>query len=555
MLEHLSIRDFAIVEKLDIEFAAGMTALTGETGAGKSILLGALGLVLGNRADAQVVKAPATKSEITASFDITQLTNVQTWLETQDLQAEDECILRRVISSEGRSRAFINNRPVTLPALRELGAQLVSIHGQHEHQRLTQRQVQRERLDSYAGLNPKVYALAQLYQNWQQQQAALDEQQQRARTAKERLTLLTDEVAELTQLNLQPGEWQKISEQHQRLAAGSRLIETTQLAVDQLYEGDNTAYSLLSRIQTDMAELVSIDSQLEPAIEIINTALIHVEEAADTLRGYAEQLDTDPQTFAEVEDRLSVLHDTARKFRVKPEQLYEHYQNLSHELSGLANIDDNITETEAKVKQLREQYMKQATKLHQARSQAAKKLNKQITQSMANLSMTGGQFVVDVQRLTEDKATATGLDQVEFLVSANPGQKPQHLNKVASGGELSRISLAIQMITVTADPIPCLIFDEVDAGVGGAVAETVGRYLRELGQYRQVLCVTHLPQVAAQANQQLKVAKTKTKTATSSQVNQLDDTARVDEIARMLGGQTITDATRLHAQEMLKLVN
>ena len=552
MLTHIRLRDFAIVDELELEFGGGMTALTGETGAGKSILVDALGLALGDRGDSGVVRHGAERAEIEAGFDIKALPAVDDWLRDQDLDADGDCLLRRVIGKDGRSRAYINGRSVTLQALQELGAQLIDIHGQHEHQSLLRRDMQRALLDDYAGHGSQLDALATLYREWKR---ATDEVAKLRQAVEERTArgeLLRYQVQELQSLALHDDEIEALNQEHARLANVGRLLETSQRALSQIYDGeDGTAQQLLSQALHEIDALCELDPTLGETRELLNGALIQLQEGADALRRYTDRLELDPERLNQVEQRLGSIHDLARKHRIVPQELPAQLALLEQELDGLENADARLDTLQARIDELTREFSQKAGLLSSARRSAAKTLSTRVSAIMAQLGMPGGRIDIQVESATPARFTPTGIDTIEFLVSANPGQPLRPLGKVASGGELSRISLAIQVITADSGRIPTLIFDEVDTGIGGGVAEVVGRQLRTLGEARQVLCVTHLPQVAAQAHHHLQVSKLSGKDHTRTSIRVLNVEQRTDELARMLGGVEITTQTLAHAEEML----
>ena len=552
MLKHIRIRNFAIIDHIDIEFHAGMTALTGETGAGKSILLGALGLMLGDRADSDNVRAGSSKSEISAEFDISKLEHIKHWLKEKELDTENDCLLRRRLSEDGRSRAFINSTPVPLQDLRELGEMLVDIHGQHEHQSLMRSDMQQQLLDDFGQHKSLLLELKTIYQQWKKTSSEFRQLQDDSKNRSDRLDLLRYQVGELDALSPVAGEYASLSDEHQRLANVDQLSASSQQALLHLYDADDgTIYSQLSQ-QISLLETASeADQQLTPASTMLNEALVQIEETASLLREYLSSLDNNPQRFNEVEARLGSLHDLARKHRVEPDQLHEVHAQLQQELNNLDHADENLEKLEKQTRELQQSYLTLANKLSKSRSQFAQTLNKEISNAMHTLGMAGGKFEILVKTDAQAGFSAHGLDVVEFTVSANAGQPCKPLAKVASGGELSRISLAIQMITAKQGRIPTLIFDEVDSGVGGGIAEIVGKHLRVLGDDRQVFCVTHLPQVASQAHQHMQVQKHMANDSTSTQIQLLSEKERVEEISRMLGGVEITKQTRAHAKEML----
>ena len=553
MLTHIHIWNFAIVEKLDVEFDKGLTVLTGETGAGKSILLDALGLALGDRAETHVIRHGADKAEISVSFSTQDATHAENWLKEHEMHSENECIIRRTISATGPSKAFINGIPATIAQLRELGEMLVDLHGQHEHQSLLNKDVQRELLDNYAGHTELLHDVAQTYRHWQQLEHEFRQLNQAGRDREQRVELLRHQVNELQSLGLQPNEFVQLERDHKRLANAKQFIQIIQQSLDYLSDNEQSAVeNILGQCQVDLQHLTQMDSSLQGTTELINNALIQIQEASAELRRYVDSLDLDPQRLTEIEQRLSETLQLARKHRISPDDLVTLLPQLQTELDRIEHADMHLDKLQAQIQQAKTAYLAQAGKLSKSRTKTAKQLSEKITDGMQGLSLQGGKFAAALEALTEDRCTATGCEQIEFLVSANPGQPLRALNKVASGGELSRISLAIQVITAQAARIPTLIFDEVDVGIGGRVAEIVGLQLRALGVHRQVICVTHLPQVAALGHQHLQVSKQVGKNSTSTAITQLDNKHRVDEIARMLGGIQITDQTRSHAKEMIE---
>jgi DNA repair protein RecN (Recombination protein N) len=554
MLKHLAIRNFALVEHLELEFAPGMTVLTGETGAGKSILLDALGLVLGDRADSGTVRAGCDRAEISATFEVSGLTAATRWLEERELNLDGECILRRTVSADGGSRGYINGQPAPVQSLRELGEQLVDIHGQHAHQSLLKRDLQRQLLDAYAGHQPLVDQVSAAYRRWHELQQELERLSRAAGERDSRLELLRYQVGELEALGLSADELHTLEEEHSRLANASRLQEGAQRALDLLYEGDELAIvSLLGRTLNELRDLQTIDAALAGACELLEGASIQAREAGSELRHYLDRADLDPERINWVEQRLAAVQELARKHRCPGEELPALLEQLQQELAELEQAGQRLDGLEAEIRRCREDYLKLAGKLSAGRRTAAGTLGEQVSANMAQLGMKGGRFEVALETLDNDEPAPHGMERVELLVTANPGQPLKPLNKVASGGELSRISLAIQVISAGRGSIPTLIFDEVDVGVGGGVAEMVGRQLHTLGGERQVLCVTHQPQVAAQGHQHLQVSKQSQGESTRSAVKVLTAEERVEEIARMLGGMTITEQTLSHAREMLAL--
>jgi DNA repair protein RecN (Recombination protein N) len=550
LLAALSIGDFAVVDRLDLEFGPGFTALTGETGAGKSILVDALALALGERADAAVVRAGAERAEVTAEFAIERLPELARWLAERALEGDPgRLLLRRVVERGGRSRAFVNGVAATVQQLAEAGERLVDIHGQHAHQSLVRPAAQRELLDAHAGLAPLAAEVASAFREWQRlARARAEAETDTAAKAAER-DALAWQVDELAKLGVKPGEWDAVQAEQTRLAHAAGLIEGARGALEALSESDGSAAGALAAATARLRTLKGYDAALNEPLELLEGAAAQLGEAAHALRRYADRFELDPGRLAEVERRVDAIHSTARKFRVSPDALPELAERLAERLAEL-EVAADIAGLRGQEDGAKSRYAALAARLSADRKAAATRLAREVTAQMKALALAGGRFEVALRAV--DAGSAQGNEAVEFLVSTNPGGMPQPLAKVASGGELSRISLAIQVITAKAAAVPTLIFDEVDAGIGGAVAEVVGRNLRALGARRQVLCVTHLPQVAAQAVHQWSVAKATANGVTRSRVAVLDEPARVEEIARMLGGVEITATTRKHAAEMLR---
>jgi DNA repair protein RecN (Recombination protein N) len=549
MLRALNIRDFVIVDRIDLEFASGFTALTGETGAGKSILIDALAMVLGGRGDAAVVREGADRAEISAEFDVARLAPLKRWLVDNDLAGDDDTYLaRRVIDSGGRSRAFINGRSVTAAQLREAGEHLVDVHGQHEHQSLLRSASQRGLLDAYAGLQTTVAAVARAWRNWQDIRGQLNALETDAAAFAAERDGLEWQVRELDALKFGADEWHELVAEHARLAHAQSLLEGTQFAMETLSDADASAAAQLGAVAAKLNHLLEYDARLKDIIDILASAQAQAQEAVYMLRDYQQRLDVDPRRGEEVEQRLNAVHASARKFRITPETLPDALARAKERLQQLAGSLD-VETLRARAASAGEAYLAAARELSSGRQQAAKKLAEKVTAAMQTLAMAGGSFEIALTPLAA--GTSNGLEQIEFLVAAHKGTPPRPLAKVASGGELSRISLAIQTVASEIAEVPTLIFDEVDAGIGGRVAEIVGQMLKKLGARHQVMCVTHLPQVAASADLQWQVTKTAGNGKVASRVNALDTAERVEEIARMLGGVKITDTTRKHAAEML----
>jgi DNA repair protein RecN (Recombination protein N) len=549
MLKFLSIRDFVIVATLELDFSAGFTALTGETGAGKSILIDALSLALGERGDASMVRNGCERAEIAAEFDIAVLPNLQAWLREHELEGDaGVCLLRRVLDAGGRSRGFINGRSATQQQLREAGDQLLDIHGQHAHQSLLRPDAQRVLLDGYAGITDGAEKVAGLYREWQalrRRRISLSENAEAVAAERE---LLQFQRNEIDGLGFNLPEWQGLQEDYARLSHASGLLETAGFGLETLSEADNSCLAQLNALAARIRDGMQHDAGLGETLRMLESAQAELQEAVYALRHYQQRLDTDPQRLRELEQRIQSVMDAARKYRVTPEQLDEALQRIVSRLAELGG-DADLAELERQEKSAQQSYLAAAHKLTAARKKSADKLSREITAAMQTLAMQGGSFAVVLLPLME--GNAYGLETIEFQVAANPGTPLRSLAKVASGGELSRISLAIQVTTSQLAGVPTLIFDEVDSGIGGRVAEIVGQLLKKLGKTYQVLCVTHLPQVAAAADQQWQVSKAVESGVTLSHIAVLDGKQRIEEIARMLGGVKITETTRKHAAEML----
>lgn len=552
MLAALTIHNLAVVDSVDLEFKDGMTALTGETGAGKSILVDAIGLVLGDRADNGMIRAGCDRAEITATFDISTLPETRAWLEDRSIQHEGECLIRRVLVRDGRSRAFVNGTPCSINDLSTLANGILDIHGQHAHQSLTRRGHQRELLDAYGGHQALAEEVATAADEITALNRRINDLQSAEAERAGRLDLLRFQVSELEELNLQADEWENLETEYTRLTNATDLKEQTETLLVLLY-GDNSAQVQLDRAADILTGLEAMDPNLRDSLEMAQNALIQVNEIKPALRAYAEQVEMDPARLRELDERIGQLHATARKYRVAPATLPDRLAELQDELSGLEGTDKTVEHLTAEKDSLRSGYDKLAARLRKARRKTAKRLAEEVTQSMKTLNMPGGHFDVKLMPAESDEVSPHGTEGIEFHVTANPGQPAQPLAQVASGGELSRISLAIQVAAAECSQTPTLIFDEVDVGIGGGVAEIVGRLLQRVGRSRQVLCVTHLPQVAAQANHHLRVEKEEKRSSTSTHILTLDEDARIAELARMLGGVKITKQTMAHAREMLSL--
>jgi DNA repair protein RecN (Recombination protein N) len=548
MLRTLSIRDFVIVDTIELEFSAGFTVFTGETGAGKSILIDALTLALGGRGDASVVREGAAKADITADFAVSE--QAREWLAANEFAVEEGgALLRRVIDNAGRSKAYINGVAATAAQLREIGDMLVDIHGQHAHQSLMKTEAQRVLLDGQAGAQADAKAVATAYRAWRALSKQLEEFETNAANVLYERERLEWQVNELEKLAVKPGEWAEVTNEQSRLSHAASLLEGAQEALAAISESeDHPILSQLSSLNQKLGKLAGIDTGLQAIVDLIEPARIQLQEAVYALNDYLDRVDLDPARLHQVEARMDAIHSAARKFRITEEQLPEETAKLAERLSQIADASD-IEGLRKQEEKLKAAYTDAAQRLTGTRTRAARQLGDAVTRAMQELNMTGGRFEV---ALNPVEPSAYGLEQVEFLVAGHAGVAARPLAKVASGGELARISLAISVITSNATTTPTLIFDEVDSGIGGGVAEVVGRLLRRLGQERQVLCVTHLPQVASQAGQHFQVAKgTLENGKTASRIDVLDAKARVEEVARMLGGLEITATTRKHARELL----
>ncbi|GGX85197.1 DNA repair protein RecN [Litchfieldella qijiaojingensis] len=549
MLVQLAIRDYAIVDSLDLELHGGMTAITGETGAGKSILLGALGLCLGERADAGSVRHGAERADLSARFDIADLPEARAWLSERELP-DDDCLLRRVVTTAGRSKAWINGQPATVSDLRSLGEHLIEIHGQHAHQALLREETHLRLLDDFAGHAESVDELTTLYRQWQDKRRRLKRLSEDGEEIQARCQLLRYQVEELDQLALAEGELQALEEEQVQLAHAEETLREAQFAAECCDHDEAGALHLLTQATQRLGPLPGSDrGSLAEALGMLNEARIQIEEAARELHRFVDTTELDPERLAWVEERLGEVHRIARKHHVMPEELAELHQRLQAELTALEGGEHNLETLSSEVEALREDWRQQARAVGEARREAATRFGQAVQEQLAFLAMGKASFQVQVE--SRDTPAPNGLDSVRFLISANPGQPARPLAKVASGGELSRISLAIQVVAASHSTIPSLVFDEVDVGVSGATAEIVGQLLRRLGENGQVMTVTHLPQVAAQAHQHLHIEKQAQEKTTLTRMSLLDSAGRVRELARMLGGVTLSDRTLAHAREML----
>ncbi len=555
MLSRLSVRHLAVVEDISLQFKPGMTSLTGETGAGKSMLVDALGLVLGDRADSNMVRHGAERAEIEAAFEISDNHPLKQWLAEQELDDDEQCQLRRTISRDGRSKGFINGRQVPLSQLKQIGELTLDIHGQHAHQSLLRAETQRELLDIVADNKALLKQLRQHYRDWQQHQQQLTELQNQSAQSQARLELLQYQVGEMAEFALSDEKIQYCLQQQQQLANAAELMQSSENALQAIFDQESgAAYDLIGIALRDLEKLQDIEPRFSAIVETLNSALINLDESASSLRHYLDHSELDPAQLEQVEHELSQLHDLARKHHVDIEQLPAHFAALTAELDSLSAASESSVALEQQVATDKKAFLDLCLQIRERCSACLKDLSTQISASIQQLAMPAGKVEFVITPYPDDEFAEHGADQVQLKVTTNPGQPAGDLAKIASGGELARISLAIQVVTAGQRTVPTLIFDEVDVGIGGGVAEIVGQHLRLLASSQQVICVTHLPQVAAQAHQQLQVSKKLTADNTHIEIQELDRPQRIEEIARMLGGMQLTQTTRLHAEEMLDQV-
>ncbi|QBZ82888.1 DNA repair protein RecN [Hydrogenovibrio crunogenus] len=549
MLQELSIQNLALIEKLQLNFDTGFTTLTGETGAGKSILLDALGLALGERADSSLVRHGTLKADITADFDITNLPQVQAWLAENELDEDNECLLRRTLTSEGRSKAYINGLPASVSQLKMLSSLLIDIHGQHEHQSLMHTSKQLELLDAYAQHDALLNETEKAYQAWQklnqEYQTLLNDQTDR----QSKIELLSFQQQEFDKVQPQADEFEALSEEQNSLSHANEIKQSVFTAYD-ILEGDGGVTEKLSHAISELEKVSEFSPQLSDVLQQLNSIQIECQEVADDIQSQNHQVELDPERLQVVDERLSELFGLAKKYQLDPENLINKHQEIQASLAGLMQSGESLEQLKQNIDQAWSEFNQAAEALTASRQKAASQLSQTVTETMQTLGMENGQFAIDV--LASDKATRLGLDSTQFKVTANKGQPLQPLAKVASGGELSRISLAIQVASAEVASLPSMIFDEVDVGIGGGIAEVVGQKMQQLGRHRQIFSITHLAQVAAYGDQQLNISKQTQNDQTTTQVIALQTEERVQELARMLGGMKITEQTLKHAEEMLQ---
>lgn len=549
MLQELTIQNLALIEKLQLNFHAGFSTLTGETGAGKSILLDALGLSLGERADSSLVRHNTPRADVTAQFNIETLPTVQNWLIEHELDDEQDCFLRRTVTPEGRSKAYINSRPVPASQLKALGNLLIDIHGQHEHQSLLSNTKQLNLLDAFADHSDLVTQCKQQYQHWQALQQQLNALLENQAEQQNKQALLQFQMAEFNEIQPNQGEFEIRSTEQKQLSHAKEVQQACQTAYDAI-EGNSGVTEKLNQAITALESIIDYTPNIQNNLTQLNSALIEAQEAASEIQQQASHAELDPLRLNEIEERLSHLFGLAKKYHIEPHQLVDKHQELQQALESLMQSNDSLEQFKQKIESAWLHFHKQAKILQTARIKSAKKLSKIITEGMQTLGMPNGKFEVQLSLL--EAPSTSGLDKVAFYVTANPGQPLQPLAKVASGGELSRISLAIQVATAEVASLPTLIFDEVDVGIGGGIAEVVGKKMQQLGKHKQVLSITHLAQVASHGDSHLRIEKLTKNEQTYTQVFELEATQRIEELARMMGGLTVTEQTLNHAKEMLE---
>jgi DNA repair protein RecN (Recombination protein N) len=549
MLTNITIKNFAIIGRLNLDLSNGTTVLTGETGAGKSIIVDAVELALGARASADVIKYGQDRADISASFELGDNIAAQNILRELELDHGNECIIRRIITRDGRSKSFVNGIPVTLQCLRKITENLINIHGQHEFQSLLKKDAQRKLLDDFAGNNELTREIKKAFYAWQQHKKEHEQLQQSSSDATARAEFLTYQIKELAELNLKENEVEQLYQEHKKLANADELLNNCQTAISLLSDNDEiNAASLLHQAKFSLEKIKNIAPQLNNATELLDNVIVETEEASNEIKHYLDSVELNPARLQEVERRLTKIEDLARKHRVKPEGLIELYKKMQQELAALENKDEMLQVLQEKITAAEKEYFVIVDKLSKSRMKQAKKLSELVTANMQQLGMRDGKFAIEFKDL---QASVNGCEEVNFMVSTNKGQPLNLLAKIASGGELSRISLAIQVVTAQKSATPTLIFDEVDVGIGGATAEIVGKLLRQLGKSTQTLCITHQAQVAARGHKHLLVGKINRENLTEVNITYLDKQSKIKELARMIGGVQITEQTLAHAQEML----
>ena len=552
MLSLIRIRNYAVIDELELEFGSGLSVLTGETGAGKSILVDALGLALGDRADANTVRKGKKRAEICVTFDCPDNHPALMWLSEHELDEEQACMIRRTISAEGRSRAFINNQPVTLQDLRNLGASLVEIHGQHAHQSLLQKVNQRRILDFHGKHQPLLESVSQLFENWQKLKTKLDDSRRGIEDREEQLEFLRNQEKTLVTLSLEDGEVNQLQTEHGRVANIEHLAAGINQSLEKLYEGEiGSAHTLIASSQRILQSLAELDPELKENLALLNGVEIDIREIATGLSRYRDQLDMDPQRLEWIETRIAKIRELARRYKVEEIQLETLLTTVAERIQEIEQADESLASLENNVGSAADLYYKAAEELSKARKKSAISLGKSVSSQLKDLGLPHGQFCAALTQKTNEYADANGLDQVEFQISLNPGQPLGPLAQMASGGELSRISLALEVVGTGEKTVTTMVFDEVDAGIGGSVAEIVGRRLEKIGVNRQVLCVTHLAQVASQGQHHYRVSKLTDGQTSITKVRLLADEEKLEELSRMLGGIEITERTRAHAAEMM----
>jgi len=552
MLRSLQIRNFAIIDEIDITFNDGMTVLTGETGAGKSILIDALSLVLGERGSSNLIRNKEKRAEYTAEFEITNNKHALNWLIEKSLDNENECILRRTISPDGKSRSYINGNTVNLQSLKSLGDLLIDIHGQHFHQSLCKKNVQRDLLDHFGGLSVTKNKIKRIFNEWKELSDKLAKMIEGNTNKEDRIDLLSFQLKELDELALKSGEYDSLNSEFKKISNIEKINKGINSLIDCLQSNEITNVErMLNDSIKNIDTLATFDNSLEETKNLLSEAEINVSEAIGNLSRYGESIDYDNQKSREIEERINTIISLSRKHRADPDELIDTKIQIEKELNALNNSQSSIDEAERHLSGLRKKYDDLASELTKKRSDTAKKLSRLVANSMNELGMAGGVFEAEIT--ASNNISQHGIDDITFHISANPGQKPQPLSNIASGGELSRMSLAIQVITSNGTNIPAMIFDEVDSGIGGAIAEVVGNKLKDLGQNKQVLCVTHLAQVASKGKSHLRINKLTDNKKTKIYATQLNPDERIEEIARMIGGIELTEKTREYAKEMLAL--